>query len=950
MASRLNEDDSGNQNKWADIDDDDEDWAPNDITWGDGTKTTLASAEAEAREAYDAEVAAERERMQAKQHTGYPPEPPQRSSGLASGRGLILKNGSQDRPTLVAKPPAPLQQAISPWATLPPVDKVSPSYIDNQYARDVSRDQPYGRPPPKEIAADDFSRSAWRNSNGQGGRELYNSQSGRYEPVSDRRGLPRPEQHGKPATIHRQDGPAEPSNAFQTHRASHEIPIGRRRGSSNVSGGSGTYMQRGPDAPFADPHGRRRPSFVGSSDGHSVHGMNGPNQHSRSQLPSGWMPRSSPNAVYATPHQNDHQVEMGSSPPTQQPMVDEVEYQKKLMQERRDLARKRRQEEEEREENARRERIQKKLEALGPAPEKKAEKKDADGEAALKAPHIHKRENVPSEHDRRERRQSTADSDDKSRTPGARRPSHGHENRTTEAWTGQSARGEKYTSWTGGAAPASRNVWGSPNNDKGLGNGTFNPDLGRLPGTVAQSQANPKPQVTAPAQAAPPARTAQPAPIGSRSSRYDGSASDLTNKWVSAVAENDQKINAMQMAEIAAQKRRSAESGLVAEDVQPAIKETWRPVQVSVDGSRRSAAEPPATSANTGGTAANSSASMLRQASGPSGQPRASRFFPSKEPRLDQHPASPDAYRPSSPSPPPPTMEDHPVYAGSVSRPNVSLPKPQPVVKLPPAASAPVGTQPRAQPSLPFRAHRQGDYSSSREVDARQEEWQERINNLLNSTKLSPPKATVLIDVSSRHAFDHQVQHSSATVSLPSPIAPRAVVATGTVRATSKVRIPKSAISKPMAEECFEEQEMGSLPRIRLPHKAPEAAWHPAVPQTKPLPRKLLVQPSVMDPYPTAADLGGHVIRIQLPGAADVRTISFPGASTRGSRGSTRGSPRSRASVASRGGSKRESASVLSGSPPSRSSRGSRGSYRSRASDSWSRRSASRGHPASPTA
>lgn len=953
MASRLNEDDSGNQNKWADIDDDDEDWAPNDITWGDGTKTTLASAEAEAQQAYDAEVAAERERMQGKAHqAGYPPEPPQRSSGLASGRGLILKNGSQDRPALVAKPPAPVQQAKSPWASLPPVDKVSPSYIDSQYSRDAHRDGPYGRPVPKEIAADDFSRSAWRNSNGQGGRELYNSQSGRYEPVSDRRGPPRPDQHGKPAMLHRQDGPAEPSNAFQTHRASHEIPIGRRRGSSNVSGGSGTYMQRGPDAPFADSQSRRRPSFVGSSDGHSVHGMNGPNQHNRSQLPSGWMPRSSPNATYATPHHNDHPVEMGSSPPTQQPVVDEVEYQKKLMQERRDLARKRRQEEEEREENARRERIQKKLEALGPAPEKKAERKEEDGESVSKSPHIQKREAALSEHDRRERRQSTADSDDKSRTPAARRPSHSHESRNTESWAGQGSRSEKYASWTGAGAPASRNVWGSPNNDKGLGNGTFNPDLGRLPGTVAQAQTNSKPTSAAPAQTTAPARASQPGPIGSRASRYDNSAPDLANKWVSAVAENDQKINAMQMAELAAQKRRSVEAGRPVEDVQPVIKETWRPVQVSVDGTRRNVAEAPA-AATDRDAAGKSGTSMLRQASGPSGQPRASRFFPSKEPRMDQNSAAADAYRPSSPSPPPPTMEDHPVYAGSVTRPNVSLPKPQPVVKLPPAASAPGAAQAHVQPNNLYRPQRHAEHSSAREIDARQEDWQRRINDLLNNPKLSPPKTSAGIDVSSRHAFDHPAQHTSATVSLPSPIAPRAVptaVAAPAVRATSRVRIPKSAISKPMAEECFEEQEMGSLPRIRLPHKAPEAAWHPAVPQIKPLPRKLLVQASVMDPYPTAGDLGGHVIRIQLPGTTDVRTISVPGVSGRGSRGSTRGSPRSRASVASRGGSKRESTSILSGSPPSRSSRGSRGSYRSRASDSWSRRSASRGHPASPTA
>jgi hypothetical protein len=34
--------------------------------------------------------------------------------------------------------------------------------------------------------------------------------------------------------------------------------------------------------------------------------------------------------------------------------------------------------------------------------------------------------------------------------------------------------------------------------------------------------------------------------------------------------------------------------------------------------------------------------------------------------------------------------------------------------------------------------------------------------------------------------------------------------------------------SKPAAEECFEEQEMGSLPVIKVPNSAPASAWHMA--------------------------------------------------------------------------------------------------------------------------
>lgn len=59
-----------------------------------------------------------------------------------------------------------------------------------------------------------------------------------------------------------------------------------------------------------------------------------------------------------------------------QPQEDEIEFQKRLMREKTELARKRRLEDEAREEAERRARIQKKLDALGPPPEKKSDKKE----------------------------------------------------------------------------------------------------------------------------------------------------------------------------------------------------------------------------------------------------------------------------------------------------------------------------------------------------------------------------------------------------------------------------------------------------------------------------------------------------------------------------------------------------------------------------------------------
>lgn len=46
MATRLHPDDAkGGQSNWADIDDDDEDWDPDTITWKDGTKVAIALTE-----------------------------------------------------------------------------------------------------------------------------------------------------------------------------------------------------------------------------------------------------------------------------------------------------------------------------------------------------------------------------------------------------------------------------------------------------------------------------------------------------------------------------------------------------------------------------------------------------------------------------------------------------------------------------------------------------------------------------------------------------------------------------------------------------------------------------------------------------------------------------------------------------------------------------------------
>ncbi|GKT85617.1 hypothetical protein Ct61P_03467 [Colletotrichum tofieldiae] len=132
MASRLAPESGQAQGNWADIEDDDDDWAPETITWTDGTKTTLPHPdETPAPPPEPTPPPPPKEKAMEKPKSPAPPprttaSPSIKSGGLASGKGLILKAGSADKPTLVAKPPAPPTPVKSPWAPLPPIEKAPP--------------------------------------------------------------------------------------------------------------------------------------------------------------------------------------------------------------------------------------------------------------------------------------------------------------------------------------------------------------------------------------------------------------------------------------------------------------------------------------------------------------------------------------------------------------------------------------------------------------------------------------------------------------------------------------------------------------------------------------------------------------------------------------------------------------------------------------------------------
>ncbi|KAK4185928.1 hypothetical protein QBC35DRAFT_388470 [Podospora australis] len=1051
MASRLGPEDVKGENNWADIEDDDEDWAPETITWKDGTKVTIPHAEehptpvlapatpAPAPEAprYTARENGLLEKPKEAAPPAAPavtaptapaaPPPVIKTTVLASGKGLVLK-GAPEKPTLVAKPPPPPAPVKSPWAPIPKPEKVSPIIeppSHHQAPKYPPRDPSFSgdaRLAPKEIAADDFSRSAWRGGPSHSSRELFNSQSGTYEPVADRRGSFRSDQPGRqPALLHRpshheQQGPFEPSGPYPAGRNNNEQPgpYGRRRGSSNVSGGSGSLHRLTTlEHPMPPPElvSARRGSMTGRSDSpasprnYSPSGLQGGPRH-----PQGWPPRASPGTTHATPyHQGSavpgpHAQEM-PAPHQQSPLVptaslvgvteQDVELQKKLMRERRELAMKRRQEQEAKEEAERRERIRAKLEALGPAPESNSAKKAASKDQAP-SPSQPISEKSAEEPKPEEKALSAApsESNQKSETlqngllqnlpPADVDDASPHTH--THPWPNASKPADRYptTTWGPQTSTAVKNVWGAPNNNRTLGNGTFVSDLGNTQPLPHQLPGKPGPGPIAPPTSSRSSVTSQvPAgapttrlpPIGPprQAPRNETPAAaaerrEVSSNWATAVGLQDDAFQRMVNSQWDDRDRRLKEAGLTLTDVQPVIKDTWRPVKLDAEGRRIdtavqhtvkigkenpwAAAEVKSSSTqqehsisgaapteyghlsqSTINTRDLSSTSILGAPTAPQ-HARGSRFFPqSRDVRLE-----PDFGRPKSPSPPPPEMPGHPAFDGDVAHPHVSLPCPRPVVRLPPSAAArdASGAGQAKAPNFAWasQAAYKGDEgiptgpSSDRRPSFNNKqgvEWQARIDNLLGGRKNHPNPKSPGLDFGDRPA---QLRPGSSSSS----------------RTVSD--LVGSATTKVMAEECFEEQEMGSLPPVRLPNVVPALAWQP-VPAPKPLPKKFYVSVSTVDAitFPVTMSGAGTIWYVSFPGS-ERREIVIPHGRNRSNprRGGQRGGRGNGSASQYRQGKGRDMSSSyssndqgLASSTHAPSNRGGRGGYRSR--DNWSRNS-----------
>lgn len=852
MASRLHADDTKGQSTWADIDDDDEDWdAPDALTWADGTKTTIPHVDE--TPAILEQPAIKETKVVEKPRSPAPPSVPASSSpsvkpGLPSGKGLILKGGaSAEKPTLVAKPPAPPTPVKSPWASLPPVSKVSPMEVppEQPHRGFASPGQTYvrGGPPPaaREIAADDFSRSPRRDN-----QQLFNSQSGRYEPVPDRRGIARTDYpQRQPAVLQRpihseMQGPAEPSAAFQTTHTSGGY--GRRRGSSNVSGGSGSFQRLrsiDPTMPPPDLLDPRRSSVISVGD----HPLS-PHNHSPPGPPrqSPYQPRASPAMSSAVPQQI---ADAGTTAAPQQNMENTVEFQKKLMQERRAEAIKRRQEQEAQEEAAKKERLAKKLAALGPPPERKGVNKEHAQEApkaitdqptsGTEASQVLQQASTDTHPDQPMVGNKTSPpvngvavtSQSSSKPLGASEQPAATENKHGHPWQQPRIPPQPEPTIWGSGIQGSRNVWGAPNNDRTLGNGSFNSGFDAQPSQTAVVRAG-RP---GPGPIAPP-RTA--APAGSSSSRQLGpigppqDAKTLNrNRFSEQVLAGDQAFFASAAQRSAEFDRDLKARGLTHVDVQPQIKEQYTELDEDGNPIKRQNATygAPVWPASSSGRQDDRPGLATSRSGGRNGIAAASqqsRFFPSSHNAQQLEPLAPDTGNP------PEEGGSHPAFDGDARHPHVSLPstKPVPVVKLPPApgsvstvsqrSSHPApnwGQQPRFRDDGLGAGHttRTSPTSAAVASQGANSSIMDRIKGLFADTK-----QPTSVNSSSRTALAQLPPGSMATVSLPVLYAPSVIVD------------DSSFVTKTMDEDCFEEQEMGSLPPVNIPTDIPEAAYNPA--------------------------------------------------------------------------------------------------------------------------
>jgi hypothetical protein len=945
LATRLQADEAGKEAKWADIDDDEDDWAPDTVQWMDGSKSSGAVVENEPPPVEEPKqivkapetipdvvrpAPATAANAPKASVTGGPKtilKPGAHVQLPTTGKTSLILKGQPEKPMLVAKPTA--AEKKSPWATLPPVEKASPLQVNvpgQQPQQRYSQRESYGYDPmpslpAKEIAPDDFNRT-WRDDRGTRP-ELFNSQSGRYEPVNEmRRGSVRESSYRQqPSVLQRpthDGGPAEPSSAFQTSRSGGDVQsYGRRRNSSNVSGGNGRRMsfdRRPPDMPTG-------PVGVGRRGSHSVNGVD-PAEQPSSRQPSvaQAMSPTAANAHPASPYGSAASPAVQEVPPTvaAPPAEDPVEVQKRLMTDKIERARLKKQQEreaEEKEEAERKERLAKRLAAMGPPKAKeqappqhneRSPRKDRAVPATVQSPpkppvptndgdvaqygmmKVHHAQPVkkppPAEVSKApssaeavpapslanaQAKSQTRPSPAVSQQPAQPLDTHTRENDKTRQTAEQSKSSAVQSEGVAPAGPRSQGaqagwqssslqprpwtsqVWGPPpTRERALGNGTFGSGYDRSQPRSSQQQlpAQPQPAPTPtvnlnilpnsqPPNAAPVAHP-QPVSMSAQSgavTRPGPIAPPSAKGWgnfAAIIAQDDQSLVAK------ARQDRERSNG---ETYRPEIRETYKDqlgqAQVKVHDKVVSS------KALSGGGVKKDEVKVVHEGQSPqqmTGQgpplqqtgPRASRFFPRSA--ETSHAAATTSSKADSP-PPPPETDSHPAFAGSRGQPMVRLPKPSPVVRLPPSAlgdaaptEASVSMPPRGTPGLGARPL------------AMNPEWQARFNKLLEKPGTSPAQAAQA--ATSRSAVVMPPLTPSKPGSLPVAASSKAALEVRGHAGSATVSLPtvpfkrsfandrgKDVITRKGTEVLFEDREFGSLPTVKLSKARHLAANEPVV-------------------------------------------------------------------------------------------------------------------------
>lgn len=189
MAERLHTEDS-KEAKWADIDDEDDNWVPPDtIEWNDGTKVTL-----------DAETPKPTTISAFEKQIGTAALKEQRASH-ASHSSPSMASASPSLPSKSLDPHAPRKHELipsmppskTPWASVPSGQFPTPLPVAPPFQQYPGRPPPPNNRPmmintrsPKEVAVDDFNRQSWRDrQSSQSPSALFNSETGHFDPIGE---------------------------------------------------------------------------------------------------------------------------------------------------------------------------------------------------------------------------------------------------------------------------------------------------------------------------------------------------------------------------------------------------------------------------------------------------------------------------------------------------------------------------------------------------------------------------------------------------------------------------------------------------------------------------------------------------------------------------------------------------------------------------------------------